>query len=176
LKKYRSVVWPVVESYLHTPVFPQAFKIKSKYRPEEKEYWRIVSDYPHRKGKYLRPTLVCLTAEAMGANLRKALLTAAAMQISEEWLLIHDDLEDNSLRRRGLPALHCLYDVPSAINAGDGLQNVMWKVLADNRKILGEKTTFRLLDEFYLQLSRTILGQMTEIRWSKSNKIYLVDS
>jgi len=133
-----------------------------------------VSDYPHRKGKYLRPTLVCLTAEAMGANLRKALLTAAAMQISEEWLLIHDDLEDNSLRRRGLPALHCLYDVPSAINAGDGLQNVMWKVLADNRKILGEKTTFRLLDEFYLQLSRTILGQMTEIRWSKSNKIYLV--
>ncbi len=35
---------------------------------------------------------------------------------------------------------------------------------------LGEKKALALADEFYVQLSRTTLGQMTEIRWSKDKK------
>ena len=44
----------------------------------------------------------------MGAKTEKAVKTAAAMQISEDWLLIHDDFEDHSELRRGKPTLHKL--------------------------------------------------------------------
>jgi geranylgeranyl diphosphate synthase type II len=176
LKNYQKLIWPNVKSYLKSQTIPKAFQIASKYKKEEQKFWEIVKDYPTRKGKYLRPTLVCLTAEAVGAKLEDTLPTASAMQISEEWLLIHDDLEDDSPKRRGLPALHKKYNLPIAVNAGDALHNIMWKALFENRKILGEKKTFQILDEFNTQLFRTTLGQMTEIIWRDSVKNQFDDS
>lgn len=170
LKEYQKLVWPKVKRYLKSPLLPKPFQIASKYKKEEQKFWEIVSDYPFRKGKYLRPTLVCLTAQAMGAKIEDTLNTAAAMQISEEWLLIHDDLEDDSPKRRGLLSLHKKYDLPLAVNAGDALHNIMWKALIENRKVLGEKKTFEILKEFNIQLFRTTLGQMTEILWRDKNK------
>ena len=167
---YQSLIFPRIEEYLKTPGFPTSFKIPHKYKKEEDFFWEVVSDYPRRKGKYLRPTLLCLTGQAMGANLRGLVLPACAMQISEDWLLIHDDVEDDSPKRRGLPALHKVYGKELAVNAGDALHNIMWKVILDSRSVLGEDKTFALAREFFIQLSRTTLGQMTEIRWSKYGK------
>ena len=176
LEKHKKVIWPVIEKYLHTPLLPKAFIIPPKYKKDEQFYWQVTREYPQRQGKYLRPTLVCLTAQAMGVPVKKTLLTAAGMQVSEDWLLVHDDWEDNSTKRRGKPALHRLYSPETAINAGDALHNTMWKIFADNRKMLGEKTTFEILDEFYTQLSRTTIGQMTEINWMQTNKLTFTDT
>lgn len=167
---YKNRIFPKIESYLKTPNFPLAFKVPPKYEDEEKFFWQLVSDYPERKGKYLRPSILCLTGQAMGSDLENLILPASAMQISEEWLLIHDDFEDDSPKRRGRPSLHRIYGAELAVNAGDALHNIMWKLLLDSRHILGEEKTFALADEFYVQLSRTTLGQMTEIRWSKYKK------
>lgn len=170
LKKYQSLIWPQVKKYLKTTPLPKHFQIASKYKKEEQKFWEIVSDYPSRKGKYLRPTLLCLTACAMGEKIKNTLQTAAAMQISEEWLLIHDDLEDDSPKRRGLPSLHTKYSLPIAVNAGDALHNLMWKALIENKKVLGKEKTFKILEEFNTQLFRTTLGQMTEILWREKKK------
>ena len=170
LEKYKAAIWPSIEKYLSTPPLPKAFLIPKKYKKEEALHWKITREYPERKGKYIRPTLVSLTAEAMGIPLEKTLQTAAAMQVSEDWLLIHDDLEDNSPKRRGKPALHKIYGNESAINAGDALQVVMWKLLLDNKKFLGEKVSERVTNEFFLTLSRTTIGQTTEINWMQKNK------
>jgi geranylgeranyl diphosphate synthase type II len=176
LTKYRKLIWPEVEKYLASPKFPKAFEIPQKYKKMEDFYWQIVSEYPRRKGKYIRPTLVILAALAMGSTLKKTKKVAAAMQISEEWLLIHDDLEDDSPKRRGLPSLHKKYSLPIAVNAGDVLHNIMWKALFENRKILGEDKTFKILEEFNTQLFRTTLGQMTEIVWREQGKKQFNDS
>lgn len=175
LEKYKKVVWPEVRKYLNNPTYPPSFKIPLKYKKIEKYHWDAVKDYPTRKGKYLRPTLVIMTAEAMGTKPEKAIKTAAGMQISEEWMLIHDDFEDNSLKRRGKPALHHLYGDSLAVNAGDTLHAIMWKVFSDNTPILGHKKTNEILNEFYVQLARTTIGQSAEIVWTRDNKLNITD-
>ena len=85
------------------------------------------------------------------------------MQLSEEWLLIHDDIEDKSLLRRGEPTLHKLYGNELAINAGDSLHMIMWKMISD----VGNP---KIAEEFYKMLLRTALGQGVEQIWVNKNK------
>ena len=159
LKKYKSLVWPEINKYLKDPVYPTQFRIPNKYKKDVDLYWKINREYPLRQGKYLRPTLLVLTCEAMGGKIKDAVKTAAAMQMSEEWILIHDDIEDNSEKRRGEPTLHKIYGDELAINAGDSLQIIMWKIIND----LSLK---RISEEFYTMLIRTTLGQGVEQIWT----------
>jgi len=176
LKKNRDLVWPVIEKYL-----PLVNNFDSFCRPINKYQYLIdfnqemVDVYPKRMGKYFRPCLVLLTGEAMGVPTELLLNTAAAQQISEEWILIHDDIEDDSLERRGEATLHKKYSKELAINTGDALHLLMWEVLQKNREILGDEKTFLIMEEFIKIIKRTILGQTIEIKWAQENKKDLTD-
>jgi len=176
LEAKKKLVWQEIEKYLQKPLdLTGRLKIPQKYQKEASFHWQIVRDYPERKGKYLRPTLLLLTAQAMGFPEKKAIKTAAAMQTSEDWILAHDDFEDNSLERRGKLTLHRLYGPELAVNAADSLHIIMWKILKDNEKILGPKKTFAIIDEFYQMLTKTCLGQTVEMKWTQENKKNLTD-
>jgi len=176
LEEKKKIVWREIEKYLEDLIkFPRYCRIPPKYQSLALFHQKITSEYPQRKGKYIRPTLVLLTAAAMGFPEEKAIRTAAAMQISEDWILNHDDIEDDSLERRGKPALHRLYGKELAINAGDALHILMWKILWDNRQVLGEKKAEEIAEEFFQMLNRTTLGQTIEIYWTKKNKVDLTD-
>lgn len=175
LKYYKRLIWPEVKRYLKSPKFPSAFQISSRYKPLEKFHWKLTNEYPLRMGKYIRPTLLMLTTCALGKNAKLALKTAVAMQISEEWMLIHDDIEDQSLLRRGKPTLHRLFGNELAINAGDVLHAIMWKKLFENISILGKEKTEKIFNEFYSMIMRTALGQTIEIKWKKENKLKIED-
>ena len=176
LESHKKLVWPLIKKYLKDPQYPLAFEIPNKYIDDVKFHWEVTSTYPERQGKYLRPTLLILTGEALGIDIQSLLNTSAAMQLSEDWLLIHDDIEDDSNIRRGKPALHKIYGTELAINAGDALHVIMWKLLDDNFQILGNEKSLRILEEFYRMLSRTTLGQGVEINWAKSNKLDFTDN
>lgn len=176
LTQKREIVWQEIQEYLEDLIrYPKYCRVRPKYHSLVNFHQKIVSAYPERKGKYLRPTLVLLTAEAMGIPEKRAIKTAAAMQISEDWILNHDDIEDDSLQRRGLPALHRLFGNELAINAGDSLHGVMWKTLIDNLDILGFKIGQKIQEEFYQMLNRTVLGQTIEIKWTQENRTGLSD-
>lgn len=176
LSKSKNLVWPIIEKYLKDfTKFPEFCEVPSKYASLVEFHNKIVSDYPQRKGKYLRPTLVLLTAQAMGCDKDLALNTAAAMQMSEDWILNHDDIEDDSSERRGLPALHQIYGKELAVNAGDGLHILMWKALRNNFSFLDQEKSLKLFDEFSLMLDRTVFGQTVEIKWTQENKNNLTD-
>ncbi len=176
LEEKKKIVWQEIKGYLDNLIrFPNYCQIPSRYQKLARFHQKITSEYPQRKGKYIRPTLVLLAASAMGFPEEKAVRTAAAMQISEDWILNHDDIEDDSLERRGKPALHRIYGKELAINAGDAVHILMWKILWDNRKILGEEKGEEIAEEFYRMLSRTALGQTVEIRWTQENKLDLTD-
>jgi len=170
LDSYKKPVWKEIKKYLKRPIYPTTFKIPSKYQKDISNYWKIVEEYPKRQGKYFRPALLLLTTEAMGQKMEKAIKTATAIQISEEWLLIHDDIEDQSLVRRGKPTLHELYSPELALNAGDSLHVIMWKIILDNKKNLGTEKTFKIANEFYKILSRTVDGQGIEIAWKQKGR------
>jgi geranylgeranyl diphosphate synthase type II len=159
LEKTKKLVWPEIEKYLKDPVYPTQFAIPTKDQKEVEMYWKINREYPERKSKYLRPTMVLLVAEALGESADQAVKTAAAMQLSQEWMLIHDDIEDNSDERRGAPSLHKLYGQGLAINAGDALHMIMWKIISD-------QNSEAITEEFFKILSRTALGQGVEQIWT----------
>ena len=54
---------------------------QDRYKSLFDEHWDIITDYPSRRGKYLRPALVMLMAEAMSGSSEKAVFTATAMQM-----------------------------------------------------------------------------------------------
>src|SRR5215216_1582855 len=77
---------------------------------------------PEATGKRIRPLMVLLCAAACGAQeWQPALPAAAAVELVHNFSLVHDDIQDNSDRRRGRPTTWVKWGVPMAINAGDAL-------------------------------------------------------
>jgi len=176
LGSYKTKVWEEVEPYLSDPKYHRLFRVSDAFKKEKDEVWKMVKEYPARQGKYLRPSLLLLTLEAMGGDIKKGLKTAAAVQLSEDWLLIHDDIEDNSVKRRGEKCLHRKYGLGQALNAGDMLHMIMWRVLLDNRELLGEEMSFRIMKELNTILMRTALGQGVEMDWVSSGKLEITEN
>src|SRR6185437_7189181 len=72
-------------------------------------------------GKRLRPTLVYLTGESLGAPLEELDAAGAAVELIHVYSLVHDDLpamDDDDLRR-GRPTCHRAFDEATAILVGD---------------------------------------------------------
>ncbi len=74
-------------------------------------------------GKRVRPVLALATARALGAEPRRFLPAATAIELIHTYSLIHDDLPamDDDELRRGLPTSHVKFGEDVAILAGDGL-------------------------------------------------------
>ena len=112
-----------------------------------------------------------LSCHASGGDVSNAVTTAAAMEISEDWLLIHDDFQDKSLERRGKPALQILHGEELAVNAGDHLHLIMWKVLLANHDIIGCDLSIRVARSMEKFLQTTCEGQYLELSWTQSGRI-----
>ncbi|HVS65413.1 MAG TPA: farnesyl diphosphate synthase [Thermoanaerobaculia bacterium] len=85
-------------------------------------------------GKRVRPALVLLAGETLGARRDDLLEPAAALEMIHTFSLIHDDLpalDDDDLRR-GRPTLHRAFDEPIAILAGDALLDLGLQVVAEH--------------------------------------------
>ncbi len=135
-----------------------------RYLPmrEPRGHYRIAREYSERMGSYRRPGLLMLSGEMFGARKADLLLPGAAMQASEDWILVHDDIEDDSEMRRGKPALHKLYGNGLAINAGDAVHIAMWRMLKDHMVNVGLERGGPLYDKFYDMMERTVEGQFLE--------------
>ncbi|WP_292518120.1 polyprenyl synthetase family protein [Methanoculleus sp.] len=73
-------------------------------------------------GKRLRPAVVILAADAVRKGSSDDLIPAAlALELTHNFTLIHDDIMDGDVVRRGVPTVHTVWDEPTAILAGDVL-------------------------------------------------------
>jgi geranylgeranyl diphosphate synthase type II len=127
--------------------------------------YKMMRDYPQRPAKGLRPFLCVTSCMAFGGKRNQAILTAACIELFQNWILIHDDIEDASSLRRGEPVLHVKYDESLAINAGDALHARMWGYLLRNRAVIGTDRAFQILEEFSQMVDQTTEGQHMELSW-----------
>ncbi|MEM2226023.1 MAG: polyprenyl synthetase family protein [Candidatus Bathyarchaeia archaeon] len=118
LASVRRMVDPVIERYI-----PRFGRPEGLFSP----IWDLLD----RGGKRFRPALTLLACEAVGGDPEKAVNAAAAVELLHNMTLIHDDIEDGSLFRRGKPCIHIIYGIPSAINAGDAMLIKVFEVLSD---------------------------------------------
>lgn len=70
-------------------------------------------------GKRLRPVLLMASAEMFGASAHESVSAAAAVEWYHNSTLVHDDIMDQADIRRGIPTVHKLYGINTAINTGD---------------------------------------------------------
>ncbi len=155
LKRYKKLVDDYIISRL-----PRSHPI-----PEIENLFKMMIDYPCRPGKGLRPSILLIFCQAFGGIINKALNTAAALELFQNWIVIHDDIEDDSELRRGLPALHIKYGIPLALNAGDALAGKMWEFLDKNRQIIGTETALDVIEQFLNMYNQTTAGQHIELSW-----------
>lgn len=88
-------------------------------------------------GKRFRPALVLATGRAFDAPITALIKTACAFEMIHTYSLIHDDLpsmDDDDLRR-GRPTCHVRFGEAAAILAGDALQTLAFRTIAEDGQL-----------------------------------------
>jgi geranylgeranyl diphosphate synthase type II len=145
-------------------------------REPARQLYNLVAEYPRRGGRMLRPSLCIAAARAFGASTTEALTAATALELLHNGFLVHDDIEDESDSRRGLPTLHSICGVPAAINAGDALTILGLRALIDSREQLGAALAIQLLEEAERMARDCVEGQAIELGWRADNALVLSDA
>jgi len=156
LREYSSAAREVMATYLPA-------------REPRRFLYDLVSDYPRRGGRGLRPSLCIATARAFGAHPDDALHSAASIELLHNAMLIHDDIEDESDLRRGQPTLHARAGVALALNAGDLLALLGLRPLVENRRRLGARLSLRIVEETERMAIESAEGQALELGWRRDN-------
>jgi geranylgeranyl diphosphate synthase type II len=143
-----------------------------RYLPDQeprKFLYDPAREYPGRGGKRFRPALLLLSTALAGGDPRLALPSAVALELFQNFALVHDDIEDGSWVRRGKPALHRQIGVPLALNAGDLLFALVYETLLENEALLGAQRALAVQREFAQVFRHTFEGQALDIGWIGSN-------
>lgn len=80
---------------------------------------QVVEHLLKAPGKQLRPMLVLLAARMVGQVNDKVIRVALSLEMLHTASLVHDDVVDESDRRRGLPSVNALLSNQIAVLAGD---------------------------------------------------------
>ena len=130
---------------------------------------------PEASGKRIRPLLTLLTTASCGANWLFALPGAAAIELVHNFSLVHDDIQDNSDKRRGRSTVWVKWGIPQAINAGDGLfvlANLAILDLITNYQAETVVRVAQMLNSTCLDLTR---GQYLDISYEKRTDLGVED-
>jgi geranylgeranyl pyrophosphate synthase len=109
-----------------------------KYRGEPSILYDAAHHLLLAGGKRLRSLITLLSCEAVGGDVQKVLPFALAMELLQTASLVHDDIIDEDLMRRGVETTHNKFGAKIAILAGDLL-------IAQAVEIIGEQATPELL-------------------------------
>lgn len=141
--------------------------------PDMRRYlYGPLAEYTKNAGKRHRPLICLLACEAVGGDQEKAWPSAAAIEHFHTAALIHDDIEDSSLTRRGEPCLHIAEGEGLAINAGDLALSLVTGTVVDDTG-LDDATKLRVLKELVDMTTRTIEGQALDIGWARDDRFDL---
>jgi len=129
----------------------------------------LVPAYPKRAGKGFRPGLCIATCRAFGGNARAALRSAVAIELFHNAFLVHDDVEDGSIYRRGLATLHAEHGVGIAVNVGDAMNVLAIRHLMGNLGSIGPNLTWQVFTEIEHMVRQSVEGQAMELGWVHDN-------
>jgi len=99
----------------------------------------ILNTILRRKGKQMRPLLVFLTAKLNGTIKESSYVAATMIELLHTATLVHDDVVDEAIERRGLPSINSLWNSKIAVLVGDYLlaQGMLISVNKKSYDILG---------------------------------------
>jgi geranylgeranyl pyrophosphate synthase/predicted secreted hydrolase len=129
-------------------------------------FWELMS----RKGKMWRPAFGFMLLNALGVDPQPFESFICNMaELSHVGSLIIDDIEDDSLLRRGKESIHLLYGESVAINAANTLYFLPMLELIDHSH-LSKMQQLEIHQVLVKQFVRAHFGQALDIYWSREIK------
>lgn len=107
-------------------------------------------------GKRIRPTLGLLVGHMLGANHEKLVTLGASVEMLHTATLVHDDLIDGALLRRGIPTLNARWSPAATVLTGDFL-------FARAAKLAAEADYLPLMRLFAETLAIIVGGELTQM-------------
>ncbi|MCX7824055.1 MAG: polyprenyl synthetase family protein [Verrucomicrobiae bacterium] len=90
---------------------------------------------------------------------------AMAMEVFHKASLVHDDIEDDDTYRYGRETLHRRYGVATAINVGDYLIGLGYRLVSRESRALGAEVVADILDRLAQAHQKLTEGQGAELAW-----------
>ncbi|MBK8805706.1 MAG: polyprenyl synthetase family protein [Bacteroidales bacterium] len=95
-------------------------------------------------GKRVRAVLALMASNLYTDDISKVIGPAIGVEIFHNFTLMHDDIMDNALIRRGKATVHKKWDNNTAILSGDAMMILAWQYIAETE----EKHLKKVIDEF----------------------------
>jgi len=159
----------ISQSILHEELVIFEKKFKEAVKSQAPLLDRIMRFIVNRKGKQLRPMFVLLSAKLCG-NINESTYRAASLvELLHTATLVHDDVVDESLERRGFFSTYALWKTKVSVLVGDYLfaKGLLLSLDHNDFRIL------QLLSNAVRQISEGELTQMEKSRFlNLSEEIY----
>ena len=145
-------------SAMQTPDEPQRLYAPIKYGLEE-------------GGKRIRPTLLMLAYNLYAEDVERALTPAMAVEIFHNFTLLHDDIMDNAMMRRGRPSVHAKWGENVAILSGDAMLILAYNYL---QQTVSERLP-QIFARFNKMSAEVCEGQQMDMDFETQEKVAVVD-
>jgi octaprenyl-diphosphate synthase len=122
---------------------------------------RIMRFIVNRKGKQLRPMFVLLSAKLFGEVNRSTYRAASLVELLHTATLVHDDVVDESLERRGFFSTYALWKTKVSVLVGDYL-------LAKGLLLSLDHNDFRILQLLSEAVRQMSEGELLQIEKSRT--------
>ena len=112
-------------------------------------------------GKRLRPTITLLIGHMLDAPVNRLITLASAIELLHTATLVHDDLIDGALLRRGNPTLNSQWSPGATVLTGDFLFSCAAKLAAETESL-------PVIKLFTQTLTTIVNGEITQLFSSRS--------
>ena len=170
LKEFQSILIPEFIRYLEKYVdslFPEGFTELTKIY----KYQLGLGDDYSKQGKRIRPFLTLMCCAGTGMEWQQALPAAVSIELIHNFSLIHDDIEDNGLIRRGKDAVWVKWGLPHGLNAGDAMFASAFKALQNLQDNVSESTALKAMELLSETCGQLTMGQFLDIDFEERKTV-----
>lgn len=123
-------------------------------------------------GKRLRPILGLMACGICGNDRYEAMPAALAVELIHNFTLIHDDIMDQAMNRRGQPSVHIKWNTSVAILSGDSMYTRAMMLLNE----LDEDADYRKVINLFLEgINKVCEGQALDMEYEQRKVVTLAD-
>lgn len=143
-----------------TPIIPDLSKVESRMRaldePHHQELSNALEHLLTSGGKRIRPAVALLTGKMYRGDIHRLISLSAAIELLHTATLVHDDLIDGALLRRGIATLNAKWSPAATVLTGD-------YIFAQAARCAAETESVYLMKQFAKTLATIVNGEIDQL-------------
>ncbi len=141
------------------------------FSPSTPETIHTALDEATIEGRRFRPLLMFLTSSGTGGNWKEIVDLACAIELLHKASLVHDDLVDKDVYRRGVPSIWKKYGERQAVIIGDLLVALSFETVSQWTLTTSHKNAVKIINIFSDALKDTASGELLDLQFEDVSEI-----